>query len=122
MGFLWHRRVMMTTMLSMNVIKDTAIENAFHFTSDDLTENQQGRLSYSQVAYLRGKAIGLAAIVVAILAGLGLAYLGVAVGVASDLQLVVLLRRELAAPRWPGAPIAMGTNVDCYQRAEGHSG
>ncbi|GAA1800376.1 Rv2578c family radical SAM protein [Luedemannella flava] len=30
-----------------------------------------------------------------------------------------LLRRELAAPRWSGAPIAMGTNVDCYQRAEG---
>jgi DNA repair photolyase len=30
-----------------------------------------------------------------------------------------LVRRELAAPRWTGAPIAMGTNVDCYQRAEG---
>jgi DNA repair photolyase len=30
-----------------------------------------------------------------------------------------LVRRELAAPRWSGAPIAMGTNVDCYQRAEG---
>ncbi|GAA1771142.1 Rv2578c family radical SAM protein [Luedemannella helvata] len=30
-----------------------------------------------------------------------------------------LLRRELAAPRWAGAHIAMGTNVDCYQRAEG---
>jgi DNA repair photolyase len=30
-----------------------------------------------------------------------------------------LLRRELSAPRWRGAPIAMGTNVDCYQRAEG---
>jgi DNA repair photolyase len=30
-----------------------------------------------------------------------------------------LLRRELAAPRWSGAHIAMGTNVDCYQRAEG---
>ncbi len=30
-----------------------------------------------------------------------------------------LLRRELAAPRWTGAHIAMGTNVDCYQRAEG---
>ncbi|MFU8853961.1 Rv2578c family radical SAM protein [Micromonospora sp. SL1-18] len=31
----------------------------------------------------------------------------------------VLVRRELAAPRWRGAHIAMGTNVDCYQRAEG---
>jgi DNA repair photolyase len=30
-----------------------------------------------------------------------------------------LVRRELASPRWPGAHIAMGTNVDCYQRAEG---
>lgn len=30
-----------------------------------------------------------------------------------------LLRKELAHPRWTGAPIAMGTNVDCYQRAEG---
>ncbi|MEU4687350.1 intein-containing Rv2578c family radical SAM protein [Actinoplanes sp. NPDC023714] len=30
-----------------------------------------------------------------------------------------LIRRELADPRWSGAPIAMGTNVDVYQRAEG---
>ena len=30
-----------------------------------------------------------------------------------------LLRRTLAAPRWAGEHIAMGTNVDCYQRAEG---
>ncbi|GAA1599424.1 DNA repair photolyase [Actinoplanes couchii] len=30
-----------------------------------------------------------------------------------------LIRRELASPRWSGAPIAMGTNVDVYQRAEG---
>ncbi|BCJ66217.1 Rv2578c family radical SAM protein [Polymorphospora rubra] len=30
-----------------------------------------------------------------------------------------LLRRELAAPKWRGGHIAMGTNVDCYQRAEG---
>jgi DNA repair photolyase len=30
-----------------------------------------------------------------------------------------LVRRELAAPRWAGEHIAMGTNVDCYQRAEG---
>jgi DNA repair photolyase len=33
-----------------------------------------------------------------------------------------LLRRELGAPRWRGEPIAMGTNVDCYQRAEGRYG
>jgi DNA repair photolyase len=33
-----------------------------------------------------------------------------------------LLRHELAAPRWTGQHIAMGTNVDCYQRAEGRYG
>ncbi len=32
---------------------------------------------------------------------------------------VELLRRELSSARWSGALIAMGTNVDCYQRAEG---
>jgi DNA repair photolyase len=32
---------------------------------------------------------------------------------------VEVLRRELASPRWEGDTIAMGTNVDCYQRAEG---
>jgi DNA repair photolyase len=42
-----------------------------------------------------------------------------------DSQIVVkvnapaLVRKELAAPRWRGEHIAMGTNVDCYQRAEG---
>ncbi|WP_046470686.1 Rv2578c family radical SAM protein [Allosalinactinospora lopnorensis] len=30
-----------------------------------------------------------------------------------------LLRKELAHPRWGGEPIAMGTNTDPYQRAEG---
>jgi DNA repair photolyase len=30
-----------------------------------------------------------------------------------------LLRRKLASGRWQGEHIAMGTNVDCYQRAEG---
>jgi DNA repair photolyase len=30
-----------------------------------------------------------------------------------------LARRELARPRWVGEHVAMGTNVDCYQRAEG---
>jgi DNA repair photolyase len=30
-----------------------------------------------------------------------------------------LARRELAAARWQGGHVAMGTNVDCYQRAEG---
>jgi DNA repair photolyase len=30
-----------------------------------------------------------------------------------------LLRRELARPKWAGEHIAMGTNVDTYQRAEG---
>ncbi|MBO0785589.1 MAG: Rv2578c family radical SAM protein [Actinobacteria bacterium] len=30
-----------------------------------------------------------------------------------------LVRKELAAAKWQGEHIAMGTNVDCYQRAEG---
>src|SRR5947209_5134443 len=30
-----------------------------------------------------------------------------------------LLRKELASPKWTGEHIAMGTNVDPYQRAEG---
>ncbi|GGZ56508.1 radical SAM protein [Streptomyces subrutilus] len=52
-------------------------------------------------------------------------YLDLDTGIGFDSQIVVktnapdLLRRELAAPRWTGAHIAMGTNVDCYQRAEG---
>jgi DNA repair photolyase len=52
-------------------------------------------------------------------------YLDLDAGLDFDTRVVVkvnagdLLRRELAAPRWRGAPIAMGTNVDCYQRAEG---
>jgi len=42
-----------------------------------------------------------------------------------DTQIVVkvnasdVLRRELRSRRWAGEHIAMGTNVDCYQRAEG---
>jgi DNA repair photolyase len=52
-------------------------------------------------------------------------YLDLDAGQDFDTRVVVkvnagqLLRRELAAPRWPGEHIAMGTNVDCYQRAEG---
>ncbi|ROO51313.1 DNA repair photolyase [Micromonospora sp. Llam0] len=52
-------------------------------------------------------------------------YLDLDAGLDFDTKIVVkvnaaaLLRRELAAPSWSGEPIAMGTNVDCYQRAEG---
>jgi len=52
-------------------------------------------------------------------------YLDLDAGLDFDSKIVVkvnapeLVRRELAAPRWRGAHIAMGTNVDCYQRAEG---
>jgi DNA repair photolyase len=52
-------------------------------------------------------------------------YLGFDSGHDFDTQIVVkvnapdVLRRELKAPRWAGEHIAMGTNVDCYQRAEG---
>jgi DNA repair photolyase len=55
-------------------------------------------------------------------------YLDMDAGHDFDSQIVVkvnaveLLRKELAAPRWRGEHIAMGTNVDCYQRAEGRYG
>ncbi|MFX4292380.1 Rv2578c family radical SAM protein [Streptomyces bohaiensis] len=53
------------------------------------------------------------------------AYLDLDTGAGFDSQIVVkvnaaeVLRRELATGRWQGQHIAMGTNVDCYQRAEG---
>ncbi|NEB73695.1 radical SAM protein [Streptomyces sp. SID14478] len=52
-------------------------------------------------------------------------YLDLDTGLGFDSQIVVkvnapeLLRRHLASRRWHGDHIAMGTNVDCYQRAEG---
>ena len=52
-------------------------------------------------------------------------YLDLDTGHDFDTKIVVkvnageLIRRELSASRWSGAPIAMGTNVDVYQRAEG---
>ncbi|MFI6288943.1 Rv2578c family radical SAM protein [Streptomyces sp. NPDC051018] len=52
-------------------------------------------------------------------------YLDLDTGLGFDSQIVVkvnapeLLRRQLGSRQWQGAHIAMGTNVDCYQRAEG---
>ncbi|MGW7254361.1 Rv2578c family radical SAM protein [Streptomyces sp. NPDC054834] len=52
-------------------------------------------------------------------------YLDLDTGIGFDTQIVVkvnapeLLRHQLASPRWQGEHVAMGTNVDCYQRAEG---
>ncbi|MFF5367592.1 Rv2578c family radical SAM protein [Streptomyces sp. NPDC013187] len=52
-------------------------------------------------------------------------YLDLDTGLGFDSQIVVktnapeLLRRQLGSRRWQGEHIAMGTNVDCYQRAEG---
>ncbi len=52
-------------------------------------------------------------------------YLDLDAGRDFDTQVVVkvnapeLLRAKLASPGWAGEHIAMGTNVDCYQRAEG---
>ncbi|EFE66034.1 conserved hypothetical protein [Streptomyces viridosporus ATCC 14672] len=52
-------------------------------------------------------------------------YLDLDTGLGFDSQIVVkvnapeLVRRRLASARWQGEHIAMGTNVDCYQRAEG---
>jgi DNA repair photolyase len=52
-------------------------------------------------------------------------YLDFDPGLDFDTRIVVkvnapeVLRRELARPSWHREPVAMGTNVDCYQRAEG---
>jgi len=52
-------------------------------------------------------------------------YLDLDAGVDFDTKVVVkvnapeLVRKKLASPGWEGEHIAMGTNVDCYQRAEG---
>jgi DNA repair photolyase len=52
-------------------------------------------------------------------------YLGLNIGEDFDRRIVVKVnavervRAELAEPRWRGEPIAMGTNTDPYQRAEG---
>jgi DNA repair photolyase len=52
-------------------------------------------------------------------------YLDLDAGLDFDSKIVVkvnaveLLRKELRSSRWQGGSIAMGTNVDCYQRAEG---
>jgi DNA repair photolyase len=52
-------------------------------------------------------------------------YLDLDTGLDFDSKIVVkvnaaeLARKELSRPRWPGEHVAMGTNVDCYQRAEG---
>ncbi|MET2717791.1 Rv2578c family radical SAM protein [Streptomyces harbinensis] len=52
-------------------------------------------------------------------------YLDLDTGIGFDSQIVVkvnapqLLRKELGGRRWQGEHVAMGTNVDCYQRAEG---
>jgi DNA repair photolyase len=52
-------------------------------------------------------------------------YLELDSGVDFDTKVVVkvnapeLVRKKMASPGWSGEHIAMGTNVDCYQRAEG---
>jgi DNA repair photolyase len=52
-------------------------------------------------------------------------YLDLDAGADFDSKVIVkvnapeLLRKKLASPGWKGEHIAMGTNVDCYQRAEG---
>jgi DNA repair photolyase len=52
-------------------------------------------------------------------------YLDLDAGADFDTKVVVkvnapeLVRKKMASPVWSGEHIAMGTNVDCYQRAEG---
>lgn len=53
------------------------------------------------------------------------AYLELDTGVGFDTEIIVktnvaeVLRRELARPSWQHEPVALGTNTDPYQRAEG---
>jgi DNA repair photolyase len=53
------------------------------------------------------------------------AYLDLDTGLDFNSKIIVkvnaaeLARRELARPAWRNSHVAMGTNVDCYQRAEG---
>ncbi|BDZ45748.1 Rv2578c family radical SAM protein [Naasia aerilata] len=52
-------------------------------------------------------------------------YLDLDEGADFDSQIIVkinvaeVLRKELASPKWEGRPVALGTNTDPYQRAEG---
>ncbi|MCU1437920.1 MAG: radical protein [Naasia sp.] len=52
-------------------------------------------------------------------------YLDLDAGQDFDSEIIVkvnvaeVLRKELASPRWQGKPVALGTNTDPYQRAEG---
>jgi DNA repair photolyase len=52
-------------------------------------------------------------------------YLDLDEGADFDSQIIVkinvaeVLRKELASPKWAGHPVALGTNTDPYQRAEG---
>ena len=56
----------------MNIYKNQSLEKQFHFTEDDLQLNREGRLSRTQMAYLRRRAYSFSAIVVAAIAILGL--------------------------------------------------
>ncbi len=62
--------VALSTMLVMDVYRETGLEKAFHFTPDDLRENRQGQLSASQVERLRRRSGRTAWIILAILGGL----------------------------------------------------
>ncbi len=71
-------------------MKETSLERAFHFTSDDLQQNREGHLSGAQAQYLRGKAISLAAIIIVILAGAGLVTFGTGQADPSEYALLTL--------------------------------
>ncbi|HLY25705.1 MAG TPA: hypothetical protein VKQ72_05155 [Aggregatilineales bacterium] len=63
-------------MRSMNIMKETTLERAFHFTPEDLQQNKEGRLSQAQAQHLRGRAVSLAAIILVILLGAGILTIG----------------------------------------------
>ena len=48
-----------------------------------------------------------------------LLYSGSGLGWGGKINVAEVLRRELARPRWTREHVAMGTNTDPYQRAEG---
>jgi hypothetical protein len=56
----------------MEVYKQNSLEKAFNFTSHDLAENRQGRLTETQIGQLRRDAGRLAMIVLGVLGGLGI--------------------------------------------------
>ena len=59
-------------MLVMDVHHETTVEKTFHFTTKDLSENRQGRLSTSQAERLRRGAARTALIILGVMGAVGI--------------------------------------------------